>query len=166
MKKHEEQLSEDALLLNQYLSQYRLYIRRKRVLERRRDDIIREFDHPLGGVSYDGMPRGGGESVGCAAISFRLDEINTKIKEQADKSIKILAEIMEVIDFLPENSMERLIIERRYIDRVSWERLCQTEHLSRTPATKYWRKGLYELLEFKKVQQVVRDYEKSMTEDF
>ena len=162
MKKYEEQLSPEALLLNQYLSQYRRCIERKRALERRRNDIIREFEHPLKGVSYDGTSHGSGEGLGCAALSFRLDGINTRIKEQMDKSVKVLAEIMDVIDVLPENSMERAIIEHRYIDRMNWEPICKVEHISRTPATRYWRKGLYELLEFKKVQQIVAEYEKEL----
>lgn len=162
MKKYEEQLSLEAVLLNQYLGQYKRCINRKRALERRRDDIIREFNSPLSSVSYDGMPHGSGENVGCAAISFRLDEINTRIEEQKEKAVKVLTEIMNIIEFLPENTMERAIIEHRYIDRQSWEQICKIEHISRTPGTKYWRKGLYDLLEFKKVQQIVEKYKKEM----
>lgn len=162
MKKYEEQLTEDALLLDKYLLQYKCCINKKRNLERRQKDIKWELDHPLKGISYDGMPHGSGEGVGCAAISFRLDEINTRIEEQREKSIKVLADIMDVIEFLPENSMERAIIEHRYIDRYSWGRICKEVHLSRTPATRHWKKGLYELLEYKKVQQIVHEYEKDL----
>lgn len=162
MKKYEEKLSEDAALLDRYLGQYNRCIKRKRSLERRRQDIINEFDSPLTGVSYDGMPHGNGESVGCAALSYRLDEINTKIKEQMEKSVKVLAAIMNAIEFLPENSIERSILEHRYIDRMSWKRICIEEHLTRTPATNHWRKGLYQLLEFKKIQQTVWEYEKAV----
>lgn len=166
MKKHEEQLSTEALLLDRYLGQYKHCIRRKRALERRRDEIIKEFDYPIGGVKYDGMPRGSNEGVGCAALSYRLDEIDTRIKEQIDKAVKILAGIMNIIEFLEKNSMERLIIEHRYIDRMSWARICNEVHLSRTPATKYWRKALYDLLEFKKIQQIIADYDRECKENF
>lgn len=165
MKKYEEQLTEDAVLLDRYLGQYKKCIERKKSLERRRNDIIKEFDNPLKGISYDGMPHGSGESLGCAALSFRLDEINTRIKEQMEKSVKVLAEIMDVIEFLPENSTERAIIEHRYIDRFRWEQICKVEHISRTPATRYWKKGLYQLLEFKKVQKILWDYEKATGEE-
>ena len=161
MKKHEEQLTKEGLLLDKYLSQYKRCIRRKRALERRRDEIIKEFDYPISGINYDGMPHGSSGGVGCAAISYRLDEINTRIREQIDKATKILTGIMNVIEFLEENSMERLIIEHRYIDRMSWERICNEVHLSRTPATRHWRKGLYELLEFKKIQQIIVDYDRA-----
>lgn len=164
MKKHEEQLSPEALLLDRYLGQYKRCIAHKRALERRRDEIIKEFDYPLGAVSYDGMPKGSGGGVGCAAISYRLDEIDTRIREHLEKSVKVLADIMSVIDFLPENSIERSIVEHRYIDRLSWDRICNEVHLSRTPATKHWKRGLYELLEFKKIQQIVTEYDKELKE--
>lgn len=162
MSKYDNQLSEEAELLNRYLYQYKNCISKKRILENRRKEIIKEFDNPLSGINYDGMPHGSGEGLGCAALTFRLDEISTKIKEQIDKATKALAEIMDVIEFLPENSMERIIIEHRYIDRDSWGKICSVEHISRTPATKYWRKGLYQLLEFKKVKAILRDYEKQL----
>lgn len=162
MKKYEEPLDPEALLLDRYLKQYKRCIRRKHVLERRRDEIIKEFDNPLSGVSYDVASSSGGESLGCAALSFRLDEINTKINEQMDKSVKVLAEIMDIIDFLPENSMERSIIEHRYIDRLSWWQICKEENISRTPATNYWKKGLYDLLGFKRVRKILEEYEKGL----
>lgn len=154
----EGRLTDEAELLNQYLSQYRYCINKKRILEKRRAEIIREFDSPLGAMKMDGMPRGSSSGVGCAALSFRLDEINTRIKEQMENAERVLADIMNVIDFLPENSLERSIIENRYIDRYNWERVCRENHISRTPATRKWRKGLYMILKYEKVQEILREY--------
>ncbi len=70
IKKTESRLTGEAELLNQYLSQYRYCIGKKKSLERRRTEIIKEFDSPLGAVKMDGMPRGSSNGVGCAAISF------------------------------------------------------------------------------------------------
>lgn len=159
---YDEALSPEAQLLDQYLYQYRKCLNRKRELEVRRKDIEWEFNHPLKGVSYDGMPHGSGESVGCAALSFRLDEIDTRIKEQMAQAAKVLTEIMDVIDFLPENTTERSIIEQRYIDRKNWIQICRANHISKTPAIRYWKKGLYKLLEFKKIQMLMEEYENSM----
>lgn len=161
MKQYEEQLSPEALLLDEYLSRYKRCIRRKHTLEHRKNDIIREFNHPLKSVSYDGMPRGNGGSLGCASLSFRLDEIETRINEQIEKSVKVLTEIMNIIEFLPSDSMERAIIEHRYIDCMKWWQICKEENLSRTPANNYWKKGLYKLLEYKKVQMIVKEYEEN-----
>lgn len=159
IKRTESRLTDEAELLNQYLSQYKYCIGKKKSLERRRAEIIQEFDSPLGAVKMDGMPKGSSSGVGCTAISFRLDEIDTRIKEQIETSAKVLTDIMNVIDFLPENSLERSIIESRYIDRYDWNRVCRENHISRTPATKSWRKGLYMLLEFKKMKQILKEYE-------
>ena len=164
MKKYEEKLTPEANVLNEYLSQYKYCVNRKKSLEHRRNEIIKEFDHPLKGTTYDGMPRGSGTSVGCASLSYRLDEIVTRIEEQTDEAVKVLVDIMNVIEFLAENSRERIIIEHKYIDRFSWDRICREEHISRTPATNHWRKGLYKLLEYKKVQQIVKRYEKVLEE--
>jgi len=158
-KRYDGQLSREAVLLNSYLNQYRNCIRKKHTLEYRRKAIIREFDSPLKSVNYDGMPHGSGEGLGCAALSFRLDEINASIAEQMAQAAKALADIMSVIEFLPDNSMERAIIEAKYIDRLGWTRICETHNLTRTPATRYWRKGLYMLLDFEKVKKILKDYE-------
>lgn len=165
MKKAESKLTDDAELLDRYLSQYKYCIGKKKSLESRRAEIVKEFDSPLGAVRMDGMPRGSSSGVGCAAISFRLDEIDTRIREQMETSAKVLTDIMNVIDFLPENSQERSVIENKYIDRYNWDRVCRENHISRTPAIKSWRKGLYMLLEFKKVRQILKEYRDGKEKD-
>lgn len=155
----EERLTNKAEMLNRYLNQYRYCIENKKILEERREEIIKEFESPLKALNVDGMPKGNGSGVGCAAISYRLDEIDIRINEQMEKSIKILSDIMDVIDFLPDNSLERTVIENRYIDRCSWGRVCMKNHISRTSAIRKWKKGLYMLLEFKRVNMIVTEYE-------
>lgn len=158
-KRMETRLTDEAELLNQYLSQYKYCISKKRILERRRAEIIQEFDS-LSRATKIGMPEGSnnGTGAGCAAISFRLDEIDTRIKKQIEMATKNLSDIMNIIDFLPENSLERAVIENRYVDRYNWDRVCRENHISRTPVIKSWRKGLYRLLEFKKVKQILKEY--------
>ncbi len=158
----EERLTDRAEVLNRYLSQYKHSIGKKKILEVRREEILREFESPLKALNVDGMPKGNGSGVGCAAISYRLDEIDIRIKEQMEKSIKILSDIMDVIDFLPENSLERAIIENRYIDRYSWGRVCRENHISRTSAIRKWKKGLYMLLEFNRVKMIISECEFSV----
>ncbi|MBD5509965.1 MAG: hypothetical protein HDR08_01695 [Lachnospiraceae bacterium] len=158
MEKHKQKLSQDAALLDKYLGRYNCCRNRKKVLERRKNELTREFENPLAAVRLDGMPRGSSRGVGCAALSFQIDEINTRIGEKIKEMEKKYVEINDVIEFLPENSTERTIIEYKYIDGYRWAEICQLEHITRTPAVQYWRKGLYQLLEFAKVQQVVRDF--------
>lgn len=162
MKRDYEQLSEDAVLLNRYLMQYKYCIGKKKNLETRLSEIRFEFYHPLSSIRLDGMPKGGGTADGCAALVIKLEEIEKRINEQMEKSMIVLTQIMNVIDCLPENSMERAIIEHKYIDCFNWNKICMRENISRTPAIAYWRKGLYSLLEFKSNQMILIDYKKTL----
>ena len=149
MEKSKSKLSREAVVLDKYLSTYSRCKNRKRSLERRQAAIMQEFDSPLRAVAMDGMPRGSSSNTGCAALSYELDEINTRIHEKILEMEKVYIKINDIMEFLPEDSTERSILEYKYID-------------SRTPATQYWRKGLYKLLEYAKIQEIVREYEKEI----
>lgn len=157
----DEQLSDEARLLHEYLSQYKLCINRKKSLERRRAEIEKEFNSPLSSVNMDGMPHSSSTGVGCAALSYRLDEINTRIEEQTREATKDLVNIMNILDFLPDKSKERSIFEYKYIDRYGWEKIGREVVLSKSPAIRAWKKGLYTLLGFKKVKKILKEYSES-----
>lgn len=157
-----KRLSSDAVMLDRYLSTYNRCKNRKKALEDRRQSLLAEFESPLKFKGMNGMPKGGGTSVGCAALSYELDDINTRIDEKIKELERTYVEISNTIDFLADNSTERAILEYKYIDSMSWNTICDKENLTRTPATQYWRKGLYELLKYAKVQQIVKDYAKKI----
>lgn len=158
IREYDIKLSEDQELLSGYLNQYRYSLARKKALERRKQDVIREFDMPISGVSIDGMPKGGGMGFGCAAISIRLDEIEQQIKEQSERAIKILTDIMSIVDYLPDSSLERSIIEEKYIDRIGWREVCRENNIGRSQAIRYWKKGLNDLLQFERVEKILKTY--------
>lgn len=158
IKTYDIRLSDNQEQLSGFLWQYSDCIRRKKTLERRRREIMKEFDMPLSGVSMDGMPKGGTPSSGCAAISIRLDDIEQKIREQAEQATKILSDILDVIELLPDNTPERGIIESRYIDRMGWSQVCQENNFSRTHAIRYWKKGLDDLLSKKRARDIMKKY--------
>lgn len=162
MERHKERLSPEAVLLDKYLNSYNRCKNRKRALERRKCNLEQEFYSPLHSPVIDGMPKGSGENVGCAGLSYELDEINTRIDEKIQEMKKEYVKITDILEFLNEDSTERAILEYKYIDGLAWKGICEHEHLSKTPATQYWRKGLYRLLEFAKVQELVREYEKEI----
>lgn len=171
IKTYDIRLSDNQDALSAFLWQYSDCIRRKKTLERRRREILKEFDMPLSGVSMDGMPKGGGASSGCAAISIRLDDIEQKIREQTEAATKILSDILDVIELLDDNTPERGIIESRYIDRMGWDKVCQENNFSRTHAIRYWKKGLDDLLSKKRTKDIMKKYgyevkeEKKVKED-
>jgi len=112
LKLIEGKLTNDAEQLNKYLSQYRYCIEKKKTLENRRFEIIRLFDDPICSVSLDGLPRGSNSGVGCATLSFKLDEINSQIKNQIENAENMLLDIINIINLLPENSLERAMETR------------------------------------------------------
>lgn len=166
MKEFDERLSDEAELLNRYLFRYWDCITRKKSLERRREAIRRDFS-PLKSPNLDGMPRGSSSGDGVAvSLLIRIDEIDEKISEQVHRASKLLSDIMNIIDLLPEDAPEEIlsktIIENRYIDRMGWERVCRENHCSRSTTRRHWKKGLYSLLEFKKVKAILADYSREI----
>ncbi len=156
-------LTDDAARLNLYLYRYKDCIRKKKTLERRQGEIRREFS-AVKVPRFDDMPKGGpvdGDGPAVALV-MRLDEIDEKINEQMNRSVKLLSDIMNIIDLLPEDTPEEIlsksIIENRYIDRMGWERICSENCCSRSKTYRHWRKGLTTLLGFKKVRKILHDY--------
>lgn len=166
MKRHsEEPLSEDAKLLVRYLEQYSKCKDKQKLLESRRRNIIREFNYPLSGVHYDGMPKGSSISVGAAGLAYRLDEIDSRILQQQNRAAKLLLEVMNIMEFLPENELERDVMEARFIDCYTWDKVCSLVNLSRSASYKYLKDGINKLLTFKKVQKIIQDYKARLVDE-
>ena len=164
-RRTENPLSEDAKLLIRYLEQYKVCLAREKMLKERLLRVKFDQAHPLSGINMDGMPKGNtvGDGTPCS-LAIRIDEIEHRIIEQAAVTKKTILEIMEILDFLPENEIERNILELRYIDCCSWTKTCRLVCMTRTPANAHLRAGIYKLLEYKKVQKILADYKAKLTE--
>lgn len=159
-----KKLSKEAKILDDFLKQYRVSINRKHALEAREREIIREFDMPINASANDGMPRGSGENLGAASLPLQLDEIQTRIKESIKECTKAYLRVNDILSYLGENTTERAILEKKYIDRRSWTEICETEMITKTPAILYWRNGLNILLTFARVQMIVTEHKKIVEE--
>lgn len=111
MEKCKGKLSREASVLDKYLSTYNRCKSRKRSLELRKSEIMKDFESPLRAVSMDGMPRGSSAGAGCAALTYELDEIQTRINEKIEEMKKVYVKISDIMEFLPEDSTERAILE-------------------------------------------------------
>lgn len=161
---YDKPLTADAERLDNYLFQYRDCIIRKKTLERRHDKIQEEFT-PLKSPKLDGMPRASGNgTTPVAALVIRLEEIERLIEFQISEASRLLTELMSVLDLMPTNTQEEIlarnILENRYIDRMDKDRICRENHCSCSTVNRYWKKGLYMLLQRGKVQQILDDYER------
>ena len=157
------QRSEDKKTLKECLNQYYTGRIKRSQLERRLKNIRAEMEAPIGGYGYSPVSYGGTNKVGPGAASFvyRMSEIETRIEDQKSRVEKALLKVMDIMDFLGENSTERMVLELRFIDCKSWAAIEKEMHLSRSSLFSYQDKGIDKLLTYKKVRQILREYKKN-----
>ena len=152
-------MNEERKRIRYYLQRYRYCINRKKELETRLYEIKAEMQYPLSAVSYSGSNgQSFNISTGAAAFTYRIAEIEDRIEEQQRKSVSELLAIMEVLDFLPVESVEREIIEKRFVDRMTWYKISNKMHMSRSRIAFYEKQGLDKLMTYKRVQELVNDF--------
>lgn len=160
MNKREKQEEKNKELLKQYLNQYYICKIRWQQLEKRLRSLREEMNTPIGGLGYSPVNYGGTNKVNSGAASFvyRMSEIETKIEEQKERVEKSLLKVMDIMDFLAEDSKERMLLELRFIDVESWDVIARKMHLSRSSCFIYQNKALEKLLTFKKVQMILEKF--------
>lgn len=154
--------SEKRELLKRYLEQYHAGKMKRIQLEARLKNIKEEMDAPIGGQGYSPINYRGTNNTGVGAASFvyRMSEIETRIENQKNNIGKALLKVMDILDFLKESSMERIVLELRFIDCKSWKAIERELHLSRRSCFDYQNKALDKLMEFKKVKIILEEYQK------
>lgn len=146
---------EEREVLRRYLRQYLSAKRRKCDLERRRAQLQQDMQCPLGAVRYDGMPRSGSPSEGAAAFAYRIDEVEQRICAQQDEMARAALEIMDIIDFLEPGSLEREVIEKRYMDGMGWHAIERDIPISRSQGSVYETRAIDALRTYAKVRNMV-----------
>lgn len=154
--------NEKKELLKRYLEQYHASKMKRRQLEARLKNIKEEMDAPIGGQGYSQINYRGTNNTGVGAASFvyRMSEIETRIETQKSNTEKTLLKVMDIMDFLEESSIERMVLELRFIDCKSWKIIERELHLSRRSCFDYQNKALEKLMEFKKVKIILEEYQK------
>lgn len=149
-------------LLKEYLNQYYICRMKRTQLEKRLKSIREEINTPIGGYEYSPVNYGGTNKVGVGAASFvyRMSEIETRIENQKNQAEKSLLRVLDIMDFLEENSPERMVLELRFIDCNDWGSIENAMHLSRRACFNYQNRALDKLLEFKKVRAILNDRDK------
>lgn len=147
--------------VKEYLQQYHMARERRRMLERRYDVLARELRAPAPGSTYMTMPASypAADSEGAVSVVFRLAEVEDRIEAQRAAMGRAVTMVMDLIDLLPENSMERTVVELRHIDCKKWERICKEVHMSRSRVNDYYNAALDTILSNKRAQKLVQDFE-------
>lgn len=161
MQEINEELENDRSVLEWMLGQYVRAKRRKKQLEVRLLEINAERDSPIGGQGYDPLPRSGGNSEGAAGILMKLADIEDRIYEQKAKADKSMVSVATILNFLPEESMEREICELRHIDGHEWGEIAEKIPMSKSQCHRIHKAAMYELLEFNYVKELVTENRES-----
>lgn len=151
--------------VKEYLQQYHMARERRRILERRHDVLARELKAPVPGSAYMTMPasRPTVDSEGAVSVVFRLSEVEERIEAQRAAMGRAVTMVMDLIDLIPENSMERTVVELRHIDCKKWERICKEVHMSRSRVNDYYNAALDTILANERAQKLVQDFEQAQT---
>lgn len=82
-------------------------------------------------------------------------EIEAKLRAQKREAKKSTLQIMEILDFLPQGSTERTIMELRHIDCKTWTQVQRAVFLTPSPCYERYNRGLDALLGIDKVRSMV-----------
>ena len=145
--------------LKWYLNQYFRAVTKKEQLELRLQ-TLRESMGAVRGINYSLVTNGNTNKSrdGAASEVIRVREIEECVEKQRAKTNQAILNVMKIMDFLPMDSMERIILEYRHIDRLSWRQICRATNYSRTSATTYYNRGVDKLLTFGKVLQIIGEF--------
>lgn len=162
MAEKKEVVDEKALQkiwIKSYLGQYYWARNKKRQLERRLQTFRQEMIGTKG-MQYSPVPHSQTNSVGDgpASMVIRAMEIEEQIESQKEQMANAMLNVMKMMDFLPAESTERIILEYRHIDCLSWKQIAREMNYSiRTCRNKY-DSGMEKLLGYKKVQKMIEEY--------
>lgn len=161
-EKTTDTISREAV--KEYLQQYHMARERKKILERRHDNLVRELRAPAVGSPYRTMParKPQANSDGAVSVVFRLAEVEERIEEQREAMEKTVLQVMDLIDLLPQNSIERTVVELRHIDCKKWDRICQEVHMSRSRVNDYYNAALAIIAENRRARKLVERFMAAM----
>lgn len=147
--------------VKEYLQQYRTARQCKRILERRHDTLMRELKAPAPGSTYRTMPTSKNTDAqdGAVSVVFRLSEVEDRIEEQRKAMGRAITLVMDIIDLLPENSLERTVVELRHIDCKRWEQISQEIHMSRSRVYDYYNAALDIIRNNERAERLVIEFE-------
>lgn len=131
--------------------------KRRAELERRLAEIVKERESPIGGVGYDPLPRGSSQSAGAASITLKICDIEERIYKQKEAMDKAIVRVMDIIEYLPEDSDERRIFELHHLDGLSMRDTADAIPMSKSQTYNKYSEALESLMRFHKIQRMIED---------
>ena len=143
--------------VKEYLQQYHDAKAKKQILEERHRTLSADLRDPGVGSTYRTMPTSKRQARegGAVSLVYRIAEVEGQQREAMAKAV---LHVMDMIDLLPQNSMERTVVEMRHIDCKPWEKIAQAVHMSRSRVFDYYNAALDTLLTYKRTEKLLGDY--------
>ncbi len=149
--------NEKAEILKWLLGRIYRARQKKKRLDERLAKIRAERNAPLGGVKYKPLPRTSGEDEGAAGIVLKMSEIEDKIYKQQEEIERAIVCVMDILDKLPWDSLEREICEMRHIDTKPWQEIQDGIPMSRSQCYKRYNSAIAMLLSKEKIEQIIEE---------
>ena len=128
----------DEDVLKWILSQRFRATKKKLALEERKKAITLE---------QDGIDK----PAGIAAI---VEEINNRMQKQQARVNQAIIRVMDIIDYLPNDSLEKEICEYRHIDMLSWGQIEAAVPMSRSQCNNRYNGAIQMLLQNERVKEI------------
>ena len=146
--------------VKEYLQQYHDAKVKKRILEERHRTLSAELRAPGVGSTYRTMPTAKRQARegGAVSLVYRISEVEDRIDQQREAMAKAVLHVMDMIDILPQNSMERTVVEMRHIDCRGWDKIAEALYMSRSNVFNYYNAALDKILENKRNRKLLEEY--------
>lgn len=149
--------------VKEYLQQYHDAKMKKQILEERHRTLSADLRDPGVGSAYRTMPKAKKQARegGAVSLVYRISEVEDRIDQQREAMAKAVLHVMDMIDILPQNSMERTVVEMRHIDCKPWDKIAREIYMSRSAVFNYYNAALDKLLEFKRTRKLLEDFQEA-----
>lgn len=155
--------NEKAEILKWLLGRIYRARQKKKRLDERLAKIRAERNAPLGGVRYKPLPRSSGEDEGAAGIVLKMSEIEEKIYKQQEEIEQAIVCVMDILDELPWDSLEREICEMRHIDTKPWKEIEDSIPMSYSQCNRRYNRALEMLMSKERIEQMIEENKEEYT---
>ncbi len=93
------------------------------------------------------------------SVKYWQGDIGARILEQKKEIDRAVTLVMDIIDYLPINSVEREICELRHIDLKPWGAVSAEIPMSRSQVNRRYKAAINLLLENQRIQYMAAEYE-------
>lgn len=133
--------------------------KRKKQLNNRLEEMNERKHSPVGSNGYTSVSEKHGKKSGEDFMLIQISEIEDRICQQKQEIENAIVRVMNIIDYLPLNSIEREICELRHIDLKSWGIISDEIPMSRSQVNRRYNAAIDALLNNRSVRKLIAKHE-------